>query len=63
MKLPLQITFHGLAPSEAIETAIRNRAQKLDNFHPDVIACRVPVGVVTRHRQIVRPCRPPAPCA
>lgn len=51
MKLPLQITFHGLAPSGAIETAIRNRAQKLDHFHPEVIACRVAVGLVTRHKQ------------
>ncbi len=50
MKLPLQITFRGLPHSEAIEAAIRDRAQKLETFHPDLIACRVVVALAGKHK-------------
>jgi ribosomal subunit interface protein len=50
MEIPIQITFHGLAPSPALEAAIRERAGKLDRFHPHVMSCRAVVEEVARHK-------------
>ena len=43
MQTPLQITFHGLPHSEAVEAKIREKAAKLEEFHPGIISCRVVV--------------------
>ncbi|MGD8424751.1 MAG: HPF/RaiA family ribosome-associated protein [Gammaproteobacteria bacterium] len=50
MKLPLEINFRNLAPSEAIETAIRKRAAKLDRFYEDIMRCRVTIEAPHRHQ-------------
>lgn len=49
MKLPLQITFHGLDPSDAIEAAIREHAVRLDRFYDKIMACRVLVEARHKH--------------
>lgn len=49
MLLPLQITFRGMAPSDAIAEDIRERAAKLDEFYDRVTSCRVVVEVPHRH--------------
>ena len=41
MKQPVQIRFIGLEPSPAVEAAAREKAAKLDQFRPDLMACRV----------------------
>jgi ribosome-associated translation inhibitor RaiA len=51
MQLPIQVTFHGMSPSAALEQAIREHAEKLDHFHPSVISCRAVVEEVARHKQ------------
>jgi len=51
MKVPVQITFHGVATSAALETLIRERAGRLDGFHPGIISCRAVVEEVARHKQ------------
>ncbi len=51
MKLPLQVTFQDVTPSDALESAVRERAAKLDHFHPHVLSCRVVVARETRRRQ------------
>jgi cold shock CspA family protein/ribosome-associated translation inhibitor RaiA len=51
MKLPLQITFRGLEPSDALEADIREKADKLDRFSPDIMSCRVVVEVHHKHHQ------------
>jgi ribosome-associated translation inhibitor RaiA len=43
MQLPLQITFHGLSTSSALETTIRRRAAWLERVHSRVVSCRVAV--------------------
>lgn len=43
MNLPLQITFRDVTPSPAIETAIREKAAKLESFAPRITSCRVSV--------------------
>lgn len=51
MLTPVQITFRNMNPSAAVDAAIRERAEKLDRFHPGIIACRVAVEAA-RHRHI-----------
>lgn len=41
MKLPLQITFHQMEPSAALEAQIREHAGRLDRFYDGIMACRV----------------------
>lgn len=50
MKLPLQITVRDMDHSEALEQAIREKAEKLDQFHPGIMACRVTVDVPAKHK-------------
>jgi ribosome-associated translation inhibitor RaiA/cold shock CspA family protein len=49
MQTPLQITFHGLPRSDALEAKIREKAAKLEEFHPAIISCRVVVEEQRRH--------------
>lgn len=43
MPLPLQITFRDIPHSEALEADIRDKAEKLEQFHEKIMACRVVV--------------------
>ena len=49
MKKPLQILFLGVEPSPAVEDAARRKADKLDQFCPDVMSCRVTIEQVNKH--------------
>jgi ribosome-associated translation inhibitor RaiA len=49
MDAPLEITFHELDPSEALEAAIRERAGRLARLYPRLTSCRV--AVEAPHRQ------------
>jgi ribosome-associated translation inhibitor RaiA len=49
MQMPLHITFRGMEPSPALETQIRERAEKLEHYHPGIVGCRVVVE--TPHRR------------
>jgi ribosomal subunit interface protein len=51
MELPIQITFRGMAPSAALEATVRERASKLEQFHPHVMSCRVVIETPARHKQ------------
>ena len=55
MKLPVQIHFHGMAASEALETSARNHAHKLEVFAPDIIGCRVAIDLEQKHKHKGRP--------
>ncbi|WP_159711965.1 HPF/RaiA family ribosome-associated protein [Geminicoccus flavidas] len=48
MERPLQITYKGLETSEFLDSLIRERAAKLERYHPNVIGCRVVVEVPHR---------------
>ena len=48
MQIPLQITFRGLPPSDAIEAKVRERAEKLDRFHARITSCRVVIDAAHR---------------
>lgn len=43
MKIPLQITFHGIPHSDFVETKIREKASNLEKFYAHIINCRVAV--------------------
>lgn len=50
MKLPLQIVMHDIPHSGAVENDIRSRVDKLDQFYPDIMRCRVVVGLDGKHK-------------
>lgn len=49
MQSPLKIAFHNMDPNPAIETAIRDRFDKLERLYDRMTACRVSVEAL--HRQ------------
>jgi cold shock CspA family protein/ribosome-associated translation inhibitor RaiA len=49
MQRPLEISFHNLAPSVAVESAIRKHVAKLERRYGRLTACRV--AVEAPHRQ------------
>ena len=51
MDLPLQITWRGIAHSEALDAAIRDKAAKLQQFYERIIRCKVVVELAGRHKQ------------
>jgi ribosomal subunit interface protein len=51
MQVPLTITMRHMPPSEALETAIRKKTAKLDEFHPNVTGCHVVIEEQRRHHQ------------
>src|SRR3954462_12540193 len=51
MERPLDIAFHGIDPSPAIEAEIRQRVQKLERRYGNLIACRVSIEALhNQHR-------------
>ena len=48
MDRPLQIAFKDLESSPTLESLIRERAGRLERFHPHIIGCRVVVEVPHR---------------
>lgn len=53
-QIPIQVTFHGLRHSDALESQIRERVNWLEQFYPGIVRCRVLVELPHRHRQVGR---------
>ncbi|GMV01685.1 MAG: hypothetical protein AMXMBFR52_13410 [Burkholderiales bacterium] len=51
MRTPLQINFRGMDTSPALETLIRDKTAKLEQFHPNVTGCRVVIDKPHQHKQ------------
>ncbi len=51
MRTQLQIHFHGIDTSPALEASIREKSNKLEQFHPNVTSCRVVVQRPHNHKQ------------
>jgi ribosomal subunit interface protein len=49
MRIPLQITTRGIEHSETLETHIRDKVNKLEEFFPRIMSCRVVVEVPHKH--------------
>ena len=55
MQLPLEILFHGMERSDAVESAAQRKAQHLERFCGDIMSCRVVVDLLQKHRNQGRP--------
>lgn len=51
MQIPLQITMRDMDRSDALDTAIREHAAKLEQFHSRITRCRVTVEQMRKHHQ------------
>ena len=51
MQIPLQITIRDVEHSEALETHIRGKVEKLEEFFKSIISCRVVVEMPHKHHQ------------
>lgn len=49
MKIPMQITIRDIENSAALETHIREKAEKLDEFYDHIMSCRVVVEMPHKH--------------
>lgn len=49
MQLPLQVTFHGITPSAALEQYVERRAEKLEHIDQRIVSCRVTIEAPHRH--------------
>ncbi len=50
MKSLLQITIRDVPHSEALESHIRQKAEKLETFYPHIMGCRVVVEIPHKHK-------------
>lgn len=50
MQLPVQVTYRGMESSAALEDAVRDKAAKLEQFHPRLMSCRVVIEQAGRHQ-------------
>lgn len=50
MTIPTEVTFRDMEPSEALRTAIIDRAQRLERFADDILSCHVTVERDAAHR-------------
>lgn len=55
MKVPVQIQFRGMDRSDALEASAAAHVAKLDEFAPDLMACRVWIELEQKHQQQGRP--------
>jgi cold shock CspA family protein len=51
MQLPLEVRFHNLDRSDAVEAAVREAAAKLERFADDIVSCRVTIEGPHKHHQ------------
>jgi ribosome-associated translation inhibitor RaiA len=50
MKKPLDLRFIGLAPSEAVESAVRTRVEQIEGICADITGLRVAIEQEHRHQ-------------
>jgi ribosomal subunit interface protein len=51
MQVPLEIVFHNLDRSAAVEAEVRKRVAKLEQFADNITSCRVTVEAPHKHHQ------------
>jgi ribosomal subunit interface protein len=51
MQIPLQISLHGIAHSNALYEAIREKAEKLERYYDHIMSCRVVLELAGRHKR------------
>lgn len=48
---PVQVVFHGIEHSDAVEKHVRDEVAKLERFHPQISSCRVTLGLPHNRQQ------------
>jgi len=48
---PVQVVFHGVERSDAVQEHVRDEVAKLERLHPQVTRCRVTVGLPHNRQQ------------
>ena len=48
---PVQVVFHGIERSDAVEEHVRDQVARLERLHPQVTGCRVTVGLPHNRQQ------------
>jgi ribosomal subunit interface protein len=51
MQLPVQVTYRGMQSSAALDDAVREKAAKLETFHPRITSCRVVIEQPAQHKR------------
>jgi Sigma 54 modulation protein / S30EA ribosomal protein len=50
MAYPIEITFRNMPTSQALSGILRRHAEALGRYHPRIVACRVALELLGRHR-------------
>ncbi len=50
IRLPLQIVFRNLEPSQAVEDRIRELAEKLGRYYDNIMSCRIVIEICHKHQ-------------
>jgi ribosomal subunit interface protein len=48
---PVEVVFHGIERSNAVEEHVRDEVAKLERLHPQVSSCRVTIGLPHNRQQ------------
>ena len=51
MDVPLEIRFHNMSSSDAIEARVRERVEKLNRFYDRLVSCRVSIEAPHKQHQ------------
>ncbi len=51
MEVPLQVTYRGMPPSEALSDRVREHAAKLTTFHRRILGCKVAIEAPSPHHR------------
>ena len=57
MEIPLEISFKGVEKSDAVENLIREKVDKLEKIHDNIISCRIAVERPQKEQQSGNPYR------
>lgn len=55
MTWPIQISFHGMDRSDAVQDVVRKKAEHLGRFAGDIVACHVMIDLVQKHQRQGQP--------
>lgn len=51
MQVPLVVTYRNISKSDALDARVREKAAKLEEFHPHLTSCRVVIEERHRHQR------------
>jgi len=56
MQRPVQITYRDISPTDAIETQVREKTAKLEEFYPFITGCNVTLEMPHKHKHQGKEC-------